>query len=254
MMCHDEIYGSDVHFVFGDCVANQYRKLCKEYPDNPAPEILPIGSCSLDNLKNASDNVQKTKTVLFITSYYHKNDHNVLCLNKSSPNEALWAIHKSFLFMADKHQDWKFIIKLHPLSRHREPLESFIRDYGIKNISLVVDEKSVVQLLDESDIIFIDSISTGILQALRTEKEIFVHTGFYKNFKEALVLLEKRAHVSADPEKSTGLLHDYLSTKGANQSDVDVNNTEFLKCYGTYKNDGLSGKRAVDIIWKILKK
>lgn len=253
MMYHDEIFGSDVHFVFGNCVADQYKKICRQYPKESCA-IIPIGSSSLDNLKIPLRSIQKPTTILLITSYYHKNDHNVIYLNRSSPNEALWEIHESFLNLAKRHPECAFIIKLHPLSRSREPLEGFVTDNQIANVQLIVDEKSVSELLYESDIIFLDTISTGILQALTTDKEIFVYTGIYMIEKQAIECLKKRAYISETPEEFFYQLDNFLIHGKELNATIDVCNTDFLRCYGTYKNDGLSCRRAIDVVWNVMNK
>ena len=70
-----------------------------------------------------------------------------------------------------------------------------------------------------------------------------------------LKLLKKRAFVYEDIDNLVQGVEEFLETKSSdflNKWDMDYNNTEFLEEYGTFKNDGNSAIRAVEVVKEIV--
>jgi hypothetical protein len=265
LQMYSELKGSDVHLVFGDGVKNTFEQTCKNHPQYTPPAIISVGSSSLENLHVPA---KKTKrdirlNVVYISTVYHNNMYYYPFRTHGGDfDESLWNFQRKMLDLAKHHTNCDFTIKLYPSHITKEPLQSYSTDHSCNNVKLIVQEKTVAELLGEADILVFDIVTTAILQALTTEKEIFVFTGIYQPEKDAMRLLKKRAHAFADAEVCIQTLSNYL--KGYPLDDeVDPTNTEFLQSYGTYLNDGKSSIRAASIVkqflemhdsWKITKK
>ena len=245
-----ELMGSDIHLVFGDCVKKSYLETCRRYPYPDIPTIIPVGSSSLDKIgKHLLESIQQdTKTILYVTTLYEFNIWYVsIPYIADNFNESLWSFQKGVINTVMSAGRKKLTLKLHPLHTSKEPIISYVREQGYQMIDIHANEKTVPELLADSGILIFDHISTGILQALCTRRELFVYTGLMKVDDFAIALLKKRAHVYNTKEECLSALTRYLSGASLNDG-ADCANTEFLKCYGTHLNDGCSGKRAVEIV------
>jgi len=256
LQMYSELKGSDVHLVFGDGVKNTFEQTCKNHPQYTPPIIISIGSSSLDSLHIPPKKIMRNKrfNVVYITTVYHNNMYYYpFRTNGGDFDELLWNFQRKMLDLAKHNPDCAFTIKLYPSHITKEPLQSYCNDNSCTNVKLIIQEKTVAELLGEADILVFDIITTAILQALTTEKEIFAFTGIYMPENDALALLKKRAHTSADAEECIRTLNNYL--KGNMPDDkIDPTNTEFLQSYGTYLNNGKSAMRAATVVKQFLEK
>ncbi len=251
-----ELKGSDVHLVFGEGVKNMFEQTCKNHPRYTPPAIIPAGSSSLDimNVPSKKKRSNARLNVVYISTVYHNNMfYYPFRTNGGDFDESLWNFQRRMLDLAKHFPDCDFTIKLYPSHISKEPLQSYSIDHECTNVKLVVREKTVAELIGEANILVFDIITTAILQALTTEKEIFVFTGIYQPDNDALDLLKKRAHAFADGEECIRALIKYLK-RSPLDDDVDSTNTEFLQYDGTYLNDGKSALRATSVVKQIIEK
>ncbi|MFA4823700.1 MAG: hypothetical protein WC593_00930 [Methanoregula sp.] len=261
IMPHIEFAGSDLHLVFGDGVARSYEDTCKKYARASCPPFRPVGSASVDrwliqNMKAAKKTITrspKKNRVLFVTTSYLQNYLGVYTRqNQRSWDEHIWSVQKELLILSSAFPDYEFTIKLHPSHRSKQPLRMFSEDHDIKNVRLITHEKPLSDLIDESDILIFDLISTGILEALATTKDLYVYSGVSPVDEYPLYLLKKRAYV-------TDVLDDFIQHLATRLRDDDVTsdridnqNTEFLEQFGVYKMDHNCNNRASEEVRKIL--
>jgi hypothetical protein len=250
LLMYSELKGSDIHLVFGEGVRETYEITCRNHPQFPSPAIIPVGSSSLDNIKQS---LKERKTsakirVLYISTVYHTNlFYHPFRTNGGDFDESLWTFQKGMLDLASSHPECEFTVKLYPSHRSREPLLSYITDHAITNVKLVVTENTVIELLDEADVVVLDMVTTAILQVLRTRNEVFVYTGIYAPDFAAYSSLTKRAHTYRQDIDCIQAIGNFLNGRPPEDS-VDPANTEFLQRYGTFANDQQSAKRAVEIV------
>ena len=255
MMAYLEYLNTDYHLVFGKGVAESFQKTLIRLGMECSTKFVPVGSSSLDLL------LQKTmrkipeyrnRSVLYITTMYLNNRYYFSDrLNHSASDEILWDIQKNVLDLAHLHKDVKFTVKLHHSAMDYPLVQQYAADKRIQNVTFVINEKTVPELIDEAGIILFDLNSTGLLQALCTKKPVFVFTGLDNHEIGTINLLKKRAFVYDRPDSFIGAIDTFLCGK-ITESVVDFSNTEFLLKYGTYLNDGLSGQRAAQCVNRII--
>ncbi|MCX6227016.1 MAG: hypothetical protein NTV01_20085, partial [Bacteroidia bacterium] len=256
IMPHIEFAGSDLHLVFGEGVVRSYEDTCKKYGYVPCPPFRPVGSAALNRL--LINNTRKTteyyrkNRILFVTTSYMDNGLVVFThLNQKSWDEHVWSIQKGILKLSLTFPDYEFTIKLHPSHISQQPLQMYKDDHDIQNVKFIVNEKSLSELIGESDIIIFDLISTGILESLTTTKDLFVYSGLTPIDEYPLNLLKKRAYVTDDLDDFTKQLNLYL-LNGVKSDRIDNQNTEFLEKFGVYKLDNKCNNRASEEIRKII--
>ena len=175
-----EFINSDWHFVFGEGVADSYQSTSKKIGLEKIPVFVPVGSSSLDAFhKHEKKSVRKRteKSIVYVTTHYLKNIY--FLSQRYDPAEwdqRLWKIQKQILDTAKENPEKKFIIKLHSTHEDKEPLSSYKKDHGIKNVEIITSEKTIQELADCADAVIFDLISTGILQVLTSNLPVFVYT------------------------------------------------------------------------------
>jgi len=255
MMAYIEYLGTDYHLVFGKGVAENYQKTLLRMGTAGSTIFLPAGSSSLDLLQksvHARQNGNDKRSILYITTIYTNNRYYYSDrLNHSAFDETLWDIRKNILNLARFHEDLSFIIKLHPSETGLPALRQFLSDSGIRNVTVILNEKTIPDLIEESEIILFDLNSTGLLQALCTKKPVFVFTGLDNHDEDAISLLKRRAYVFPKRDQFIDAVDKYLTGTPLPVC-PDCTNTDFLSMYGTFLNDGRSGERAAEILCRII--
>ena len=255
MMPFAEFIDSDIHLVFGEAVKQSYVDTAQRLEIPSSPNIIPVGSSSLDNIKKEFHEKSQTKetglvlyvTTIFLNNRYYISDRWEQC----SFDENLWSTQKKILGFAQKFPLMKFVIKLHPSQNKNSAIHQYAADLGVRNVTFVIDEKTISQLVQEVDMVIFDINSTGLLQALPSKKPIFIFSGLENHDKHTLNLLKKRAFVYGNNDALIKGLEEFLGsglTTFTKRMNVDCNNTEFLEEYGTFRNDGKSASRAAHIV------
>ena len=250
-----EFINSDIHLVFGEGVKKSHIETCRR-SQYPVPEMVAVGSSWFDEeRKHIKQNTPVSNTicpVLFITEKFWFNlYYNSTPFDSTIVSDQLWQIQKRMIDLAHDNENIPFIFKLHPADHESEPVRSYVADNKIKNIRLVVQEPTVKELLPGAGLIVIDFVATSILEVLLTEKPVFVYVGIYEIDTDTLQKLRKRAFVYENLDKLYSDLKKMFSggeNALKNEYGVDYYNTDFIREFGTYKNDGKSAARAVEIV------
>jgi hypothetical protein len=253
MAFYNDLLNSDFHFVFGEGVVRKYISCFKSCD----AKIISIGSAALDFLQRGNGslkikNKHMGKNILYVTSTYYRNNLYISFPPPYSDNQ-LWYVQKGIVSVIGAQREYDVIIKLHPSLKYREPpLRAYVKEKGFSNCRFIRNERSFRDLLTLADIIVMDTGSTTLLQALTTNKTIFLYTGHLHIDQVALELLNKRAYCFDNIKTFISKLNNFLSGKDIGK--VDHNNTEFLEYYGVYKLDHKAGMRAVKAVKSIIEK
>lgn len=251
---YTDLMSSDIYFTFGKGVVEQYAKQAECW----SAQLVPVGSTSLDKLSQKSCPTETAKlnsgkkVVLYITTNYYENNFYMTFSPPFSDN-LFWYVQRAILEVLGHKDNYKVIVKQHPSRIHREPpLRLYSEEKKISNCRFIRDEYALPELLQIADVVIIDWPVTTLLQALTTSKPIFVYTGHLHIDKEAEILLKRRAHCYSDLAEFTKALDTFLSSDSID-TQVDLNDREFLKMYGTHLDDGKSGVRAANVLINIIK-
>ena len=225
-----------------------------------AGKFIPIGSSSFDRIndRDKAPNLMIKDQILYVTTNYYLNFYYISF--PTYPVEydlQLWSVQQKIMDCAKKNPEINIAIKLHPGHVDRKPLNEYKTDNNISNIYLVVSESSVSEMVEASDMVILDLVSTSILQVLRYNKPVFVYTGNSPPDPGPARLLRKRAYVYDREDDFADAITRFIRKDRFPLTDderlVDLNNTEFLQSYGTHLNDGKSADRAAAFLKKILK-
>lgn len=257
MMPFVEFIDSDFHLVFGEAVKASYLDTTTRLKIAHVPEFIPVGSSSIDNLRKnyRKRTVNPVNTILYVTTQFMNNSQYISDrFDQCTYDERLWLTQKKVLGFASKKAQIKFLVKLHPTQKKGSLIQEYAVNLGAKNITFVNNERTIPQLVDDADIVIFDINSTGLLQSLVAEKPIFVFSGLDNHDHKSLTLLKKRAFVFDTPQSLIQGIEEFLisdESRYAESHGVDFNNTEFIKAYGTFVNDGRSAIRAAHIVREI---
>ncbi len=111
---------------------------------------------------------------------------------------------------------------------------------------MVRSELTFIELLNKHDEVLIDTPTTTLLQVIAKKLPVFVLTSIISLPRPDLSILKKRAVCA---ERLMNDLENYLKT---DHYHANAENMEFLKLYGTYKDDGKSDSRAEAIVKRTL--
>ncbi len=248
-----DLTGSNVHFVFGEGIVEYFTESAKRF----GARLVPVGSASLDVLtrKHQSARVsryirlnQEKKVVVYVTTNLHQNDFYIRRHDLPMPSDNHnWRRQQAILDTLGNYGDYTIIIKEFPSLFGRDaPLRSYATEKSFENCQFIKNECSFADLLSVADAIVMDACSTPLLQALTTSKPIFVYSGPYigEQFQR---LLGQRASCYQDFRSFLQAIDRFLS---GGVMDVDLNDTEFLRKYGTH--EGASGLRAAEALNEII--
>lgn len=260
MMPFAEFIDSDVHLVFGDAVKASYIDTSQKLEILSTPKFIPVGSSSLDNLTKKfgeKSPIKKKFSILYVTTIYLNNRSYISDrLDQCNYDETLWCNQKNILDFAQKNSLLKFVIKLHPSQKKESLMHQYASYLGIQNVTFVIGEKTIPQLVEDASIIIFNINSTGLLQTLTSKKPVFVFTGLENHDTHTLNLLKKRAFVYDTHNALIQGIEEFLGSDSSGfieRSGVDYNNAEFLGEFGTFQNDGKSASRAADVVKEIVK-
>lgn len=261
LMAFAEFIESDVHLVFGPAVKKSYINTSQKMEIGISPKIIEVGSSSLDSERKTLTMDSTTSSdngpIIYITERFLNNFYYIsTSYDATSINDTFWCAQKKFLQVAKQKSSLHFIFKLHPSDLLGEPIRSYIKDNQINNVRLVVRESSVNALVRIARIIVIDFIATTVLEALLTNKPVFIYSGLYNIDEYPLKLLKKRAFVYENLDDLIRGVEEFLGTDQSDflrKRDVDYYNSEFLEEFGTFKDDGNSAIRAVDVVKEIVR-
>jgi hypothetical protein len=252
-MYQAEFFRSDIHLVFGEGVAESFRKTSALLGLEKIPRFIPVGSALLDQeretIAGAGNTVPNSGPVVYITEKFQFNlYYNSTTFDSTEICDHFWEVQRRILDLAGNHQDIPVTFKLHPADSDGEPARSYAQKYNLTNVMFIVQEQTIQDLIPSARAIIIDFVSTSVLEATLSEKPVFIYTGMFSMDKEPLALLEKRAFLYDSLPALFEEFEKFLiagPTAFAEEHGVDYRNTEFIQSFGTYRHDGESSHRAV---------
>ena len=255
-----DLMSSDMHFYFGEGVAEKYAEPARRF----GTEIIAVGSTSLEALYQKTPSIRRNRVnglvksnpekrvVLYVTTNFYQNDLYISYYPPFSDNQLL-STQQAIIDVLGKNNDYAAVIKTHSSLMYREtPMRLYAKEQGFENCQFIRDECSFTDLLSLAEVIVIDVPSTVLLQSLTTKKPIFALLKHLKIDDDALDLLKRRTYCHSDLEQFTKDLDAFLSS-GSIDVEVDLNDREFLKMYGTHLDDRKSGVRAANMLMNTVK-
>ncbi len=214
-------------------------------------KIIPVGSAWLDSLaiKNhhegsADDSI---KTILYIPTSLRVKPRSRMLPGEYSDN-TYYDLQKKIISSVAKDPNVKLLVKLHPGDEAVNPIIDFIKEANLNNCSIVYGELS--RWFEGSDLVISDFMSTTLLVALSMKKNVFFYIDSTAMLleRDARAMIDKAAYTFTSINDFLGSISDYVDSPGKFPRKTG---DEFIINYGTYMNDGQSGKRAVEAIEKI---
>jgi hypothetical protein len=241
MQVYVELMNSDVHLSYG----RGHQQMLSTAPHNHFNcKIESIGSFTLEKLRVDNRNTGHKQKILYVTSPFYYN-YMYFSAYPVIDNER-WSDQKQIL-MAVGHLPFETVFKLSAGQKRHRFMDEYIAKNHLDNITVVWNERTFMELLNEVDIVICDAPETPVIEAIAAGKTVFVLLSSQFLREEALVLLKKRVFWSTDINAFVKLISDYLSGVPVDQH-PDIKNTEYLEMFGVHKLDGKVAERALDIL------
>jgi hypothetical protein len=246
-----ELLTTDIFLAYGRGVHRAQERIAAGY----GATVVPVGSPSLERLKSTWR--RKCKRVDRLPQFGEVG--RLLCIYVTTN----YLEHRWYAGYTPPFSDTLFyqtqvvllqgllavpslrvVVKLHPNPMYTSPpwVESFA---AARFLTVIRDQCSFTDLLAYADLIVLDWPSTTLLQALVTDRPVFVLTKHRKLYPEALVLLSRRAVLAAELEEMAMRVRTFAET---GRYPADVCDSAFLLDYGLHRSDGSSRERAADFI------
>lgn len=143
-----------------------------------------------------------------------------------------------------KYPDTKFFVKRYPMPGLSDPLEEYVKSAGIGNIEFLPKETLISEYMGECGAYIIDYPSTTLPIVLCTRRPVifYCNTDYTEFSKDAAVPLRKRADFCTTEDELFAAVGRLCTTwDWIEPKEVD---DEFLRLYGTYRNDTEPEKEA----------
>lgn len=228
-----ELLICDYYFCQGLGSQHTYNSY-KQYKFAP----IPIGFPSLDVLvkRHKSFTPKHEYQFLYVTTAFYRQN----LYFSFSPGIFDNLLYKQqlqildFLYKKNEHS----IVKLNSFEN------TLYTKYLNRNV-VFESNNNFTDLLGCSSVIIIDCPTTTLLEALTTNKPIFISTKFIKLNKLAEKLLSKRAVCCQNTNDLINSLEVYYNSRNYL---ADIYNTEYLEAFGTHMNDCESAIRGVNAV------
>jgi hypothetical protein len=243
MQVYVELMNSDVHLSYG----SGHQKWLRAAPHNHFDcRIDSVGSLILEKIYRKKPVIYENCRILYVTTWYYYNSMYVNCFPLH--DNILWAYQKKIIKVLGE-STLPVMFKLGTDPNRKSFILNYLQKnyFSTSNISVIQNEKTFLELLDDANIVICDFPSTPLIEAIAAHKTVFVLLESSHLRKEALDPLKKRVYWSDDIDEFVRLIHDYLSGLPIDQH-PDINNTEYLEMFGLAKLDGDVSQRALDII------
>lgn len=219
--------------------------------------LKPVGSISLDGLRQKSGTgylpqdlsvrlsrwgKEGKKVCLYATTNYFQNN----CYSSYEPPPSDIRLYETQLTLISELSSYSgvgLILKLSPNPTYRRP--PWVDYFKDDSLVIIDNECKFSELLGYADLVVLDWPSTTLLQAIATDKPVFVVMKHLWLFPRARRMLERRVVCADEPGELLSSLKEYL---GNGIYPADINDNAFLKAYGTYHDDGHTGERAVAVV------
>jgi hypothetical protein len=250
---------SDYRLVYGEGNA-AYLQERKEQSAVACAKIIPVGSARLDALRETLEmesdrsyvrqklNVEESETlILYLPTSYQ---YNWYMSRQAYLGVSYIELHAQVINVLREFSQLRFVYKPFP----EQPLDPIcqIIEASCPNCKVVLD-MPVERLLQGSDAFILDIPSTGLLEALLTAKPILVFSDqrFIALRSEARTLLNKRVTLCETPDDFIDQLRLFL--RRGDFEKLEYADREFLRAYGTFKDDGNSVHHAFEALDQIAK-
>lgn len=241
MQLYVEVMNSDVHLSYGP----GHQKWIRAAPHNHFDcQIDSVGSLILEKLYRKKPAINENCRILYVTTFYAYNSMYVNC--SLLLDNILWSYQKNIIKVLGD-STLPVIFKLYADPNGTPFIFDYLQKNHFSNISVIQNEKTFIDLLDDANIVICDYPGTPLIEAIAAHKTVFILLASPDLRKEALDPLKKRVYWSTTIEDFTLMISDYLQGKHIHQY-PDKNNTEYLETFGVHKLDGKVAERALNII------
>jgi hypothetical protein len=234
------IYASH-YFSYGHEVSKE-KKSSAAKMGNEIKTII-VGAPSLDRIKNL--NPKKTNfNVLYASSKFLNYSGGFISRYAdisvmNNQNKLIEFFEEHLLNHSEDNVIWK-------LNQERKTSQPIVK---AKLVKVIIEEKTFLELIQDSNLIILDRPSTTSLEACMTKIPLFVLLANKNWYELPEKLLRKRAVVCYTTDELLISIQKYM--KDAFYP-ADVNNREFVKEYGCYLDDGDAVSRASNYLKKII--
>lgn len=213
-------------------------------------QALPTGLIPLDNLSKKGrqakqQDMYKPRVVYPLASYVKNFIHYS---NSRLALTEYFEVNRHILKVLGRFPEIEVIVRPHPAWQFEEnwvPLNNWTQQQGWQHIRFE-SGGSTLAAMQTANLILIDSPSTVLLHAVTTDARILVFNRIFPMTERGLATLKKRVIYSDNLDAFVGLLEDILNRQDFDNSHYQDN--EFLRLYGTYKEDGHSISRATEAL------
>ena len=239
----NDMLTSDVVMSYGAGVSDAYKK----YSNKFGAHIVSIGNATLDTIKGREETIIKNNKgvqVLYVTSNYLQ---NTWYYGFSPPYSDRHFFQDQLCIMnflqKIAKKECSITVKLHPITTHQSP--PWVDQFRSKNwLRLVKSSPRFIELLKSQDIVIIDLPTTVLLEAISTNKPVFVLMRHWKYSDDDRKMLERRVFCADSVDILMNVVEEYIETGNYPASFYD---DTFLKMHGNYLDDGKSIERAIKI-------
>ncbi len=216
-------------------------------------QIASVGAASLDRLfgarqlRRAGRSQRKPRNLLYATSNYYGNDWYFGM--PPGYSDRLFYLDQDGIVCAlsslAERRDLDVVVKLHPTTPDPPFAHEVRQDSRCGRLSVVKAEATLTRLLDWTDAVILDLPTTSLLQAIAAGLPVFVLLRHWRHGAEGEEILARRAVCA---ETIDDLLQKVETFVREGHYAADIEDTEFLRAYGTHLNDTKSAERAAKIV------
>ena len=228
----NELLICDYYFTQGEGSQRNYLKNNSVYGTVCKPVGFPYLDVLKKDLKNFSTLDEKYDFVYVTNSYYH-NDFYFFFSPGKFDSRYFDTQSKIIRYLAGKNI--KALFKGHPSLIYKD---FYNNSFG--QLIQVESTKPLKSIIPSGKAFIIDEPSTTVLEVLCTQKPVFVLIDSIKLTQHALELLKRRAICASSVDKLIKQVDCYIVS---GEYSANVKNTDYLKAYGTYQDDGKSALR-----------
>ncbi len=240
-------FGHNGYFLaWGTGIKDMY-----EHRKKGSCEIIPTGSPMIDSILKKCRGQTKRKRVCYIPNSAYRG--NVAYYPNGQPCLDSMMVLREIKILKTLEpfaSTYTITYKAAPTGAHYYPL------FGVNPMlawvtkhmpKLKRETKPLQDILHAFDLLIIDWPTTTLVQAAATNAQILVFTGnpYYRLTPEANARLQKRAIVCEQEKDFMDTITAVLQKGSPEQS---TENTDFLKHYGSFRNDGFSLQRITEAI------